>query len=102
MKLHLLFVLIAAVLIFSETQAFHVAPPPSSKALASSSALYSTSRRDVVGAASVTAAAILAGGGLPVSAAEEGKVVAFQVENLDGTPGNSGTIKIQLHPGMLE
>jgi peptidyl-prolyl cis-trans isomerase A (cyclophilin A) len=94
MKL-VMFVLLAVVLLLSaETHAFHVGPL--SKAT-SSSALYSSSRRDVVGAASVAAAAILARG-LPVNAAEEGKVVAFQVENLDGTPGNSGTIKIQLHP----
>jgi hypothetical protein len=97
MKL-VMFVLLAVVLLLSaETHAFHAAPL--SKAT-SSSALYSSSRRDVVGAASVAAAAILARG-VPVNAAEEGKVVAFQVENLDGTPGNSGTIKIQLHPGKF-
>ncbi len=79
MKL-VMFVLLAVVLLLSaETHAFHVGPL--SKAT-SSSALYSSSRRDVVGAASVAAAAILARG-LPVNA------------------GNSGTIKIQLHPGKF-
>jgi hypothetical protein len=41
-------------------------------------------------------AAILATG-LPAKA-EDGKVVALEVDNLDGVPGKTGTIKIQLHP----
>lgn len=93
MKL-LLVVLVSALL--PDTLGFHVAPPPSQTL--SSSALYASSRRNVVETAGLTAAAILAGSALPVNAAEEGKVVAFQVDNLDGTPGKTGTIKIQLRP----
>ena len=51
--------------------------------------------------------AVLAGVGLstatstvaPASAEDEaGKIVTFQVDNLDGLPGNTGTFKVQLQP----
>lgn len=38
---------------------------------------------------------------LEVASAEEatgGKIVTFTVDNLDGIPGNTGTVKIQLQP----
>lgn len=93
----LLSVLIATMLL-SVTYGFHVVPS-AHKAVSSSSALLATSRREVVSAAAgITTAAILANG---VSAAEKGKVVELQVDNLDGEPGKTGTIKIQLRPGTL-
>lgn len=84
-----------AVVSLCVTHGFHMSPP----AQRSSSALHASSRRNVVEAATLTAASILTGGGLPAIAAEEvGKVVEFQLDNLDGTSGKTGIIKIQLHP----
>ena len=69
-------------------------------AILPSSALFAegaASRREVVGA--VFTAAVVAS--LPGSAVAEegsGSIVEFQVDNLDGVEGNTGTIKIQLRP----
>ena len=82
---------VLALALLPETQGFLQVAPHRSKS--TSSALFS-SRREVVGAGFT--AAILASG-LPAHA-EDGKVVALQVDNLDGVPGKTGTIKIQLHP----
>lgn len=93
--LSLLTALIVVALLPASQGFAHVAPRPASKA----SALFaSSSRRHVVGTVGVTAASILASGVLPANAAETGKIVALEVDNLDGEPGKTGTIKIQLKP----